>query len=198
MKQLVTVKVASAIIAALGLTAGAVGVVGAATGTIGETGDGSDNTVNATDSVDTTKDNSAEVNLENNNPQEAVSGDALVEDNDTGGGATTGVASNGHTAGNTVGANFAADDPDEVAPGTGASAGTITGPTGDDSTNSVDAHTDYVANTTNTATVNITNNNNQGAYSGHATVTGNDEGGAATTGAATNTSTTTNTVSLTF
>jgi hypothetical protein len=180
MKQLITVKVASAVIAAMGLTVGAVGVVGAATGTIGTTGDDSENHVTATSDTN----HSVYADVENNNEQDATTGHATIEGNDdTAGSAGTGAAENGNTQEVTGGVEFGDAEGEESAVG-GASAA-ITGPTGDDSSNSAVAHSDYETRTR----VDIENNSSQSATSGNATVSGNENGGSATTGAASNEST---------
>lgn len=189
MKQLVSVKVAAAVIAGLGLTTGLVGVVGASSGSIGTTGDDSKNHVTATSATD----KNADVNLSNENNQAALSGNATVVDNDDEAG-DVGTGTAGNTGGQTVtggvdfsgsGAGEAAADDSTPAAGAGNASGAITGQTGDDSTNTVETHSDYSAN----ASVNINNTNNQAAVSGNTVVRGNENAGAATTGNASNAST---------
>jgi len=173
--KLVSVKAASAVIAAIGLAAGTVGVVGASTGVIGQTGDDSANYVSTTSATEHTVD----ANVENNNEQRSVSGDATVEEGDDAAGtAATGAA--GNTAGQTVTGSIEASATADAAT---ANSGSITA--GSDSTNEVQSHTDYNTSTS----VNIANNNTQNARSGNAVVTGNENGGSATTGAATNAAT---------
>ena len=185
----VSVKVASAVIAGLGLTAGVVGLAGAqVTGNLGTTGEDSQN-----DAVVTSEDNreynrDVSVTAQNNNPQTATSGDATVEDGDDDGTAASGTAGNNSTfeGGVTVSQGGSGGD------GSGGSAvsGTIEG-TGEDSDNNLDVtHTDNrVWNST--ANVNVVNNNTQSAVSGAATVQGGENGGSATSGNAANTSSST-------
>lgn len=184
MKQLVTVKVASAVIAAFGLTAGMVGVVGAATGTIGTTGDDSENYVNATSATE----HDVDVAVDNVNDQVALSGDATVEDNDdTAGSAGTGAAENEGTQSLVGGVTYDAAD-------ASADASATIADTGDDSVNTVDAHSDYNTHTS----VTVTNNSAQNATSGNAVVSGNENGGSATTGDVKNTSTQSTTFNVQF
>lgn len=189
----VSVKVASAVIAGLGLTAGAVGLVGAqVTGSLGTTGEDSQN-----DAVVTSEDNreynrDATVTAENNNPQTATSGEATVEDGDDDGTALSGTATNASTFEGSVNVEqggSGGDDDSEGSTGSGAS-GTIDG-TGEDSDNNLEVtHTDNRVWNSN-ASVNVSNNNTQSAVSGAATVQGGENGGSATSGNASNTSSST-------
>ncbi len=194
----VSVKVASAVIASLGLAAGAVGMVGAQTGSIGSTGEDSENTVlvNNDENRDVTK--NADVTAENNNPQTAVSGDATVEDGDDEGTAASGEAANASTftGGVTVGQG-GSGAASLTSGGSGAVAGTITGETGEDSANHVEVNNNVQHTNEHNATVNVTNNNSQYAESGAAVVTGGEDGGNATSGVARNTSNSTFTIGVT-
>jgi len=187
----VSVKVASAVIAGLGLTAGVVGAVGAQTGSIGETGEDSVNEVivNRDETVDTTK--SADVTAENNNPQTAVTGDATVTDGDDDGTAESGEAGNDSALDGTVTVDQTGNNGGGSNNLNGSDvSGSIDGPTGEDSENYVEVNSNVERTNDSTANVNVVNNNSQYAQSGNATVDGGEDGGNATTGAALNTSTT--------
>ena len=194
----VSVKVASAVIAGLGLTAGVVGLTSAqTTGEISNTGEDSvnDAVVDSEDNRTWTKD--ATVDFTNNNDQTATSGEATVEDGDDEGAATSGGADNDSTLDGAVtinqggGSGGGGDDNG----GSGAT-GTIDG-TGEDSDNVLDVtHTDNRTYDS-TANVTVTNNNPQNATSGDATVSGGNDGGTATSGPASNTSSTTLTIGVT-
>lgn len=196
----VSVKVASAVIAGLGLTAGAVGLAGAqVTGGVGTTGEDSHNEAMVASEDNRQYNRDVNVSAENNNPQSAVSGDATVDDGDDDGTATSGGAGNTSTfsGGVTVGqggsgAGSSANAENEDGNGTHGSAvsGTIEG-TGEDSDNYLDVtHTDNRT-WNSTADVNVVNNNTQNAVSGAATVQGGENGGSATSGSAANTSSST-------
>lgn len=187
----VSVKVASAVIAGLGLATGAVGVVGAQV--VGETGDDSSNNVIATndDRRETTK--SATVDAVNNNPQTAVSGDAEVNDGDDNGTAETGAAGNESE----LTGDVTVDQQNGTNNNSGAGGtGDVSGTTGEDSDNNVESHNTVRHTDERNATVDIVNNNTQTAVSGNATVDDGDDGGKATTGDATNKSTTSFTVNV--
>lgn len=188
----VSVKVASAVIAGLGLTAGVVGAVGAQTGgSIGDTGEDSLNEVIVTNDETRETNKDATVNVENNNPQTSVSGDATVEDGDDDGTAESGEAGNDSALDGTLevvqtGGNGGGDDDDDNGDVTGA----IEGETGEDSENYVEVNNTRDVTRNSSADVNIVNNNPQYAQSGNATVDGGEDGGNATSGAVLNTSTT--------
>ncbi len=198
----VSVKVASAVIAGLGLTVGVVGAVGAQTGTIGETGEDSTNTVLVNSDTDAHSTKNASVHAENNNAQTAVSGDATVEDGDDDGSALSGEATNNGTAEGTVtvdqGPGGGGGGPvlSESYVGGGGAEGSISGPTGEGSTNSVEVNKSALLTQEHNANVNIVNNNPQHAESGAATVIGGNDGGTATSGTASNTSNTTFTIGI--
>lgn len=190
----VSVKVASAVVAGLGLTVGVVGMVGAqASGNVGTTGEDSRNSALVTSETNSAELRASEVKATNNNPQSAMSGHATVEDGDDDGTATSGGATNGSTfnggvtvgqaggsgAGGSAGANAEA----------GAS-GTISG-TGEDSKNDLQVHSTDNRLHASVSNVQVTNNNTQRATSGAATVTGGEDGGNATSGNAANTSSST-------
>ena len=77
--------------------AGFAGVAMAQTGSIGTTGPSSTNNINGTETSVMTVTNSNSAHVSNNNTQGASSGEAEVEDNTTGGNATSGGASNGNS-----------------------------------------------------------------------------------------------------
>ncbi len=195
----VSVKVASAVIAGLGLTAGVVGAVGAANGSVGSTGEDSSNDVVVTSDDRREVNKNATVNAQNNNPQSASTGNADVDDGEEDGTAESGEASNNSDFDGAVtvgqGGSGADDDnnvssfDDDSAGGSGGASGSIDGETGEDSDNSVDVDSTVRRNYNSNATVNVQNNSSQSATSGDATVSGGEEGGSATSGAATNTST---------
>jgi hypothetical protein len=189
MKQLVSVKVASAVIAGLGLTIGAVGAVSAATGSMTDTGRDSANTANVSDDTTTNGVNSTNVGVTNNNPQDAVSGNAVVAGNDDDAGdAKSGNARNKSDVKVDGTISYGSTNSGSEAAAPAGSSATIEG-TGRHSDNTVNASSTTTTNQTNATNITVTNNNSQAAKSGDATVSHNENGGNATSGAASNAST---------
>lgn len=191
MKKLL--QVAAVVVLGAGLAGGA---ASAATGVIDGTGPDSAAVVSSDSNATHEVNNDVKAEFTNNNPQTALSGDATADDSNTAGDATSGVAGNDSTtaADLTVshGANGAAglnvDDEEE-------NSGTIsnTGPNSDSTVTST-SNTEVTVN--NTTDLTVTNNNAQHAVSGVAVVSGNTEGGSATSGNATNTSNTSFTLNV--
>lgn len=187
---------AAVVVLGAGLAGGA---ASAATGMIDGTGPDSTQVVSSNTEATHEFNNDVEASFTNNNPQTALSGDATADDSNTAGGAMSGAANNGST----TGANLTVDQSGAASAvgGSGASSestneGTIsnTGPNSDSTVTSTSKHTVTV---NNNANLSVTNNNTQEAVSGVAVVSGNTEGGNATSGSAANTSNTTFTLNVT-
>jgi hypothetical protein len=165
------------------------GVAAAATASIDETGPDSTNKVEFENRTRVKVDNENHVRVYNSNPQTAVTGDARVRHNTTGGDATSGDASNDSllrsslSLRNTSSSLAALEDDDS-----GDNDGTIA-TTGPDSYNKIlfaDSRRVTVENYNN---VNVENHNSQTAVSGDAKVEDNTTGGDAASGGASNVST---------
>jgi|GEM_PF-6386135 len=178
---------AATIVTSLGVTAG----VAAAQTAISNVGPDSDATVTSEQTTGKTVATNNDLNVENNHDATANSGAARNTDNNTGGGATTGNASNA--------SDFGADlsvDTSASTGGMGAS-DTVVTPAGDVSIDGVGPNSSASVKTTvnNMSSVeanndiNVENNLTQHATTGNATVSGNNTGGSAATGSASNTST---------
>jgi hypothetical protein len=187
-------------LASLGLVVGTAGFAGAATGTINTTGPDSYNRVEHRNNNRTEVKNNNDVRASNTNNQGSYSGYAKTKHNTTGGGASTGHASNSNSLNASVKVNNSASSTRAMpAQATSHSAshggGTITH-TGPDSTNVV-KHKNYsTVEVENNNDIQITNDSAQNAVSGDAWVTGNTTGGSATTGNASNNNSTTMTVEV--
>jgi hypothetical protein len=196
--QILSVKVASAVIAGIGLAAGGVGIVGAqVTGGIDTTGEESTNNATVTETDNRQAMRNANVTATNNNPQTAVSGAATVDEGDDDADAMSGNAGNDSTLNGDVTVDQAGGSGGEgnLEGGNGDATGTVAN-TGENSTNNLAVHdTDNSMHHRN-ANVNVTNNNTQVAQTGAATVNGGDDAGSATSGAANNVSDTTFTVNV--
>lgn len=190
MKRIVSVKVAAAVIAGLGLAGGAVSFAGASAGTVGTTGRNSNNEVNVSQKAKNKTKSTNNVGVANVNPQTSVSGNATVKDNRNGGNAKSGAAGTDSslevdgTVKNNSPAAAAADDSNSSSHN-----GTIDG-TGRNSNNEVNIDSKTKTTTTNNNNVGVVNYNTQVAQSGNATVKDNRTGGDATSGNATTKSTT--------
>jgi len=187
-KQMITIKRTAATVATgLGLVVGAAGAVGASSGTIADTGNDSYNKVEVSSAQKYRVWNNNNLSAVNTNSQSAESGEAEVEDNRTGGNATSGAAANTNSfkASVTV-ANHT--------PSGGGSApnhsGTIRD-TGNDSYNKVEVSSYSSTKVTNNNNLSLVNTNSQSATSGDAEVEDNRTGGDAKTGNATNTNSST-------
>lgn len=157
---------------------------------IENTGPRSVNLICNTTSQRTTIDNWTDVDVDNNNQQNATSGNAMVRGNTTGGGATTGTARNVGTL--DVSANVSTYKPSTKTSTyrpTSTSKSSIE-QTGPRSVNVIQNGSSGYTKVENTTKVDVDNHNQQTALSGSATVRGNTTGGSATSGDATNVSTT--------
>ncbi len=192
MTKLLRLAAASTVV--IGLTTG----IAAAQGSISTTGpDSSNKVINKTDN-NVRLHNNNNLGVDNDNGQHASSGDAKVRDNTTGGGATSGDATNDNSATTDVTVDNS---------GFGGSLWTMGGgsndPSGTLDTTGPDSH-NVVVNKTNNS-LKVTNNNNvsvhnssyQSAYSGDASVSHNTTGGDATSGDASNTNSASTTINVT-
>jgi hypothetical protein len=183
-KQLIRAT-ASAVLAA-GLTAGFAGFAAA---DINTTGPQSNNTESSKVSNDVHVDNENHLGFSSANDQGASSGNAQTRDNTTGGGATTGDASNGNkvsadvTVDNTgsdagmAGMNGGSSDPVDL--------GSISN-TGPNSENKISSTVDNDFSVTNNNDVQVSTDNSQHASTGNADVSDNTTGGDAMSGNASN------------
>jgi hypothetical protein len=137
------------------------------------------------------------VDVTNNNPQHAASGDARAHDSTTAGAVTSGPAANTST----LTANLAING--SAASNTGLAvldnshdSGTITN-TGRDSDATVSNSQQSDVKVTTITNYKVTNNNSQNATSGNAVERDNNTGGNATSGGVANTSTATITLNVT-
>jgi hypothetical protein len=177
----------------LGLVVGLSGFAGATTGTIDTTGPDSTNTIRSDSSYRADVNNDNNLNVRNDNNQDAWTGDAVAEDSTTAGDAWTGSAMNDNALDATVSVDNSASGV-AAFEGVGVTGGdneATIGTTGPDSVNRVTFDTTTRVNVDNNNNLNITNSNDQNASSGDATVDHNTTGGSATTGDASNTNTTT-------
>lgn len=184
-KQLIRLGAASTV---AGLILGAAAVAGASSASIGTTGPNSHNEVEWQNRLELRLNNHNDLHLTNNNPQTARTGSAEVEHNTIGGDATSGDASNESSLEANVSINNSNGGFGELFEnGMGNDTANIN-LTGPNSHNEVEFHNQANVNVTNDNHVNVTNNNTQNATSGSAEVSGNTEGGSATSGNASNTS----------
>jgi hypothetical protein len=178
-------RAAAATVLGLSLTTG---IVAADTGNIGTTGPNSTNTVTSTKTDNSHVSNLNAVSAFSHNYQTARTGYAKSSTNTGGGNATTGAAMNSTSL--TAAVNVS--NPNSGNSGSNgvmaSNSGTISGPTGPYSTNTVSSR--YTDNSTvmNHNFVNVVSTNSQTATSGDASVDHNTSGGSATSGNATNTS----------
>lgn len=192
-------KIIQASVASLGLVVGLSGLVGA-TGEINTTGPDSENTIKDESSVRFDVHNDNDVNVGNMNHQEARSGSAEVEDNTTGGNATSGEARNENwteanvTVDNSAGMKNMDWGHGEMENGNGS--GSVIKNTGPDSENKIETERSASVNVSNDNDVHVTNANCQTATSGNAEVSHNTTGGSATTGDAYNSNSSSFTVNV--
>jgi len=192
-KQLI--RAAASAVLGLSLTTG---FAAAQTGQItGPTGPQSNNNVHVSSRNSARIDNDNHLSVSNSNRQDAHTGSASVRDNTTGGDASSGAASNDNSASTSV----------SVDNGSGAAAwsnffnggdpsGSISGPTGPQSNNTVSVNSTNTLNVSNDNDIRVTNNNDQHASSGNANVSDNTTGGSASSGDASNSSNTSTTISV--
>ncbi len=183
-----------AAVLSLGLVVGLSGFAGATTGTIDTTGPHSDNSIESETSQRVEVENNNKLNVHNDNDQRAWTGDAHVDENTTGGDATTGSATNE----NALHAAVTVDNSASVRAlgvlgdnGNGGDNHATIKNTGPHSDNSVRFESKSNVNIENNNDLHVTNTNDQHASSGNARVTENTTGGSATTGDASNSNTTT-------
>lgn len=179
---------AAALITTLGLTAG---VTAAQTGggTIEDTGPDSSATIRTKVKTDTYVKNKNRLNVSNTTSQTAWSGNATVDNNNEGGDAESGEANNNNSfnASATVNNNSAGTVAAALTNAPGSVGGGTISNTGPDSDATVRTKVQTSTTVRNYNNLTVTNNTNQSAYSGDATVSNNTEGGNATSGDATNT-----------
>lgn len=187
-------RAAAATVLGLSLTTG---IAAAQTGTITTTGAESYNKVSSHVRNRAEVENNNNVSLYSSNHQSAYTGDATSKQNTTGGGASTGNATNTRsvsaalTVNNSAGLSgmdWGASNPSQT--------GTISN-TGFDSTNVVSSKVSNSLEVENNNNICVTTTNEQTASSGDATVKQNTTGGSATSGNASNTSSDTFVLSVT-
>lgn len=190
-------RISATVASTVALVAGFAGVAGAAT--IDTTGPDSTNRITHRNDVRTRVSNDTSVRLTNNNPQTAVSGDARVTRNTTGGDVSTGAAANDSLveASVEVDNTGAASEALSNAGGSGGDWGDASiENTGPDSLNVISSRNTVRTTVENDTDVSITNNNSQTAVSGDARASRNTTVGDVSTGDATNVSTATFEVSV--
>lgn len=187
MKRLARATIAAVTVLGLGVP----GIVGA-TSSIGTTGPDSTNTIETKEKNKWTVKNNNNLSLDSSAKQTADTGSAKVKDNTTGGDATSGDASNDNTVSAAVDIDNSGSSTPPAGFGSGGTlGGSIDGPTGPDSTNTITETLKNTVKVTNNNNVSISNSVSQSATSGDATVKHNTTGGDATTGDASNTSSST-------
>ena len=141
--------------------------------------------------------NNNDVNVDNDTKQRAYSGNATVSGNTNGGSASTGDASNNATTDTNINIQNSTPSPCSSCLGLGGghSGGSI-GTTGPYSLNKILSGGKNVVTIKNNNNVDVSNNTNQKAESGDATVKYNTNGGSASTGDASNDSSTSTSVSI--
>ncbi len=171
--------------ASLGLVLGLAGGTAGATSVIDTTGPDSINTITNSliDNIEVT--NANEVTALNDNAQAAVSGDATVDTNTTGGDAETGNTSNSNTFNVDATIDNTGYTASELGMNVEFGSGSIEN-TGPASNNSISFDSTRTVTIDNTNTLEATNTNVQTATSGEALVTNNTTGGNAKTGSASN------------
>jgi hypothetical protein len=180
------------LISSLGIVAGMAGGIASAQtpSTITNTGPESHNIVVSNGSDKTKVENNNDLNYDSSNPQTAETGSAWSSDNTTGGGATSGPATNtSSTMADVVVTNDSSSAMPATDPGSGSDgAGTTISDTGPESTNKVIDNDTTTTTVTNNNDLSVDTNNTQKAKTGDASVSDNTTGGSATSGAATNVS----------
>lgn len=181
---------------AMATTALGLGVAAASTASIDNTGPDSHQSVKLTNSNTVNLRNHNHLGVNNNNDQHASSGDAKVRDNTTAGDATSGDASNSNDVSTDVTVDNASSmSLGDLFGGSGNDDASI-GTTGPDSHNTIEIKNTNKLDVHNDNHVYVNNNNNQGAWTGDASVSHNTTGGDATTGSASNDNSTSTSVSI--
>lgn len=183
-------RISATVASSLALVAGFAGAAGASP-SIDTTGPGSENRISQRDYTRTRVTNNNHVDLTNNNPQEAESGEAEAERNTTVDGVWSGHASNNSTMNATVRVDNSGSSSDARSAGgrggadvSDASIST----TGPGSENVISARNTVKTTVSNNNWVTVTNNNEQTAESGEASAEHNTTVGDVSSGDATNTS----------
>lgn len=191
-------KTLGAMVTSVGFVVGFAALSSAAPGSsIGTTGPDSDNEIKNTSSQYLKVKNDNVLNVENENHQDAYSGEAEVWHNTEGGDATSGDAMNENSFSGSAtidNSSATADLADVVGAGGSGHFDASIDKTGPHSDNKIENKVTSEVEISNDNYINVENTNHQTATSGDATVHGNTEGGSATTGDATNS----NSTSLTF
>lgn len=184
----------SAGVTSLGLVVGLAGFAGAATGTNNTTGPDSNNVVRNRTNTHVRVTNDNDLRATNSNDQYSSSGRAGVYHNTTGGGASTGDASNSNSLTARVSVDNSGATAASMPSGDSGSMSGTNSNTGPDSNNVVRNTVNTNVSVSNDNDLTVSNYNTQTATTGSATVAGNTTGGNATTGDASNT----NSSSITF
>jgi hypothetical protein len=188
-------RISATVASSAALVAGFTGLAGAAP-LISDSGRDSNNQIEFRNRVDTDVSNRTTLNLRNNNPQDAHSGNSNVRNNDdVDGDVTTGSATNDSWVEATVNVDNTSSSSAALGGGGGGSSSFHVSDasiqdSGRNSNNQITASNHVDTDVRNTTTVNLTNNNRQTATSGNANVSNNDDvSGTVSTGDASNTST---------
>ncbi len=189
-----TLRLAAISVMALSFTTG---VAAASSGTIGTTGPDSYNSIRHESSTERRVENRNDVDVENDNPQDARSGRARVSNNTTGGNASSGDATNDSLLRATIRLNNSGSADAAVSGLSGTNNTASINNTGPDSYNRVSFENRSRVNIENDNDVQVRNDNEQNATSGSARVSGNTTGGSATSGNASNISTTETVIEIT-
>lgn len=184
-------RAAAATVLGLSLTTGIV-----AADSIDTTGPDSTNRIHSSVRNKLEVKNRNDVGVSNMNMQHAWSGDATVHHNTTGGGASTGDASNHNTTSTAVSIDNTGAAGAWGGSGSSSNASASIYKTGPDSTNVVRESTKNTVTVDNTNDVEVCNFNMQEASTGDAKVSDNTTGGSASTGSASNTSSTSTTITV--
>lgn len=177
------------IMASAGLVVGLGGVAGATSANIGMTGPYSYNKINASSHTRAWLNNQNNIPVTTTNVQNAVTGNANVSFNTSGGSAMTGEVWNQNSS--NIHATVTNNGAGEMLNGWWAptSDDAVINTTGPSSHNYINLNRDSSLRVTNTNTIPVTTVNTQTAVTGSANVSGNTYGGSAVTGNATNTNT---------
>lgn len=143
-------------------------------------------------------DNRARVDVTNTNDQFAQSGDARVSNNTNGDDADTGDAENDNETDTDIHVDFNSDVSGMLNGSSDTGGGGSIDNTGPGSDNQISTDINTSVDVENDANVDVENDSVQTAISGDARVSGNTNGGDATTGDATNTNSTSTSISLSF
>ncbi len=178
-------RISATVASSVALVAGFAGAVSA--DSISGSGDDSSNYVKNHSSMTSETRNDTDVDVENNNPQDAKSGDVKVENNDDLGSATSGSAMNDSTtSGHVAVTNTAASSDSAGGMGAGSWGENTISETDDDSYNRIENSWNSETTVDNETDVTVENNNHQTAESGNVWVEDNDDVENVTSGDASN------------